>query len=792
MKKLSCVLVLGMWAVACGGTDEKTAPADCSDTECATEVNGETTDEASSDTLETGTDESGAATDGNATDATSGTATDDGTASDGSDGEPAAQTGEPEPTDTDALDEEPDAGAAATDPESAATDDGSGTDVGATDAQQTDAPPPDEVLTDETTTDEVATDETTTDEEVVTDETTDGQLPEDQPPFDAAPELVGQPDKVDLLFVIDNSLSMADKQVLFATALPDLVERLVNPNCRDAEGKLEAPDGAGQCAPGSALEFPPIADLHLGIITTSLGGSGAARDCTATSAESSEQKVDMGHLLGSLERGAAAVPSAAGSGFLSWAAGDDSEPLVQDFADLVVTAGEYGCGWEATLESWVRFLVDPYPYTRVTRQPCSESDTNNLCAGPEVDGDGNQLVDTTILAQRAEFLRPDSLLAVVMFSDESDCSFRASRQAWRFSQTVNDDGTFNPAFRGNAACDDPTMGANHECCTSCGVVSIPDGCPTGTMEDGTVVARGCEDGRRYGSDGYLDAPNLRCFQQKRRFGIDSLYPVERYSNALMLEGICPTNDDLSPGDCDVPLVRNPIFGLQDGARRRDNWVFLAGILGVPWQDIAVDPTGGESLRYRSNAAGAAERINWDWILGEFDPVIDSPVPDDPLMRESVAPRSGVNPATGVALAPASASYMANPINGHEWNIADNNDLQYACIFPLLNETDCLTPEEYQDLAFAGEAAPACDCTDFGDEIFANPVCQEPSDGYGLTQRYGKAYPGLRQLQVLRDFGDNSVVASICPKEMGDTFAPDFGYRPAVNALLERFRGALNP
>src|SRR5256885_13036719 len=40
-------------------------------------------------------------------------------------------------------------------------------------------------------------------------------------------------DKVDLLFAIDNSASMGDKQDLLADAVPVLVNRLLNPNCID-------------------------------------------------------------------------------------------------------------------------------------------------------------------------------------------------------------------------------------------------------------------------------------------------------------------------------------------------------------------------------------------------------------------------------------------------------------------------------------------------------------------------------------------------------------------------------
>jgi hypothetical protein len=40
-------------------------------------------------------------------------------------------------------------------------------------------------------------------------------------------------DKIDLLFMVDNSRSMTDKQEILRLALPDLVSRLVNPICVD-------------------------------------------------------------------------------------------------------------------------------------------------------------------------------------------------------------------------------------------------------------------------------------------------------------------------------------------------------------------------------------------------------------------------------------------------------------------------------------------------------------------------------------------------------------------------------
>jgi hypothetical protein len=101
-------------------------------------------------------------------------------------------------------------------------------------------------------------------------------------------------------------------------------------------------------------------------------------------------------------------------------------------------------------------------------------------------------------------------------------------------------------------------------------------------------------------------------------------------------------------------------------------------------------------------------------------------------------------------------------------------LQYACTFPLDPPVDC---PALGDVA-AGETA-VCDCTYYGTASYQNPLCN------GLQQIGGKAYPSIRQLQVLRDLGRNSIVASICPKEVSNQAALDFGYRPAMTAIATR-------
>jgi hypothetical protein len=44
--------------------------------------------------------------------------------------------------------------------------------------------------------------------------------------------------------------------------------------------------------------------------------------------------------------------------------------------------------------------------------------------------------------------------------------------------------------------------------------------------------------------------------------------------------------------------------------------------------------------------------------------------------------------------------------------------------------------------------------------------------------------------VLRLFGDNAIVASICARNVDNPGAPDYGYRPAISAIVDRLKEAL--
>ncbi|MFI5298653.1 MAG: hypothetical protein ACHREM_11185, partial [Polyangiales bacterium] len=91
------------------------------------------------------------------------------------------------------------------------------------------------------------------------------------------PLQVTAPDKVDLLLMIDNSSSMADKQSELTRRVPALIQLLTNP-----------PTPTGGKTPKS------VADIHVGVITSSLGSFGTDA-CDETVA--GNEYNDHGHLL---------------------------------------------------------------------------------------------------------------------------------------------------------------------------------------------------------------------------------------------------------------------------------------------------------------------------------------------------------------------------------------------------------------------------------------------------------------------------------------------------------------
>jgi hypothetical protein len=163
-----------------------------------------------------------------------------------------------------------------------------------------------------------------------------------------------------------------------------------------------------------------------------------------------------------------------------------------------------------------------------------------------------------VLDQRAAFLRPDSALVIISLSDEDDCSIddTAGRQGWLTSYK----GGVNQAQlwhmpRARAICaTDP----NNACCAPCPAI------PTGCDDDPVCATRQLNLNE--------DSMNMRCFAQKRRFGMDFLYSLDRYTRGLSQSSVPRRSGGNAP---------NPLFA--DGRDRR--LVLYVPIVGVPWQDL---------------------------------------------------------------------------------------------------------------------------------------------------------------------------------------------------------------
>jgi len=645
-------------------------------------------------------------------------------------------------------------------------------------------------------------------------------------------------DKVDLLFAIDNSASMGDKQQLLAEAVPVLVGRLLNPNCVDADGSHTCkqssdctPLGAGaqcdahagrgfvagdgaQCKTisGTKPEFDPVHDLHVGIVSSSLGSGGlTGADTCVNTVNDATHLDDHGHLLNRTYDptanadgppiGNAKPTDGSGGNFLAWLPESDpknagkSPPnvtpyedgqatnLENDFSSLVVGVQQHGCGLEAQLESWYRFLIQPDPWQDLV--PTADSP-------PRVKLDG---IDATLLKMRHDFLRPDSLVAIIQVTDEEDSwsdplwggDIHSGGFGWvvRTQQTnlIGGPGAGILA-RGTSACDapvnpsDPTgTGPNDPACQSCAFA--------GNEQDpncsSCAGAAGCQPGWYNPAStstpiSAADGLNVRYGEQymKRRYGLDPQFPIQRYVDGLTN----PHVPDAANESHDWPdwtpnrNCTNPLFAenLPDGSDtssgalcdlapgpRTPDLVFYALIGGVP------------------NSLLGSGSVDWTKVLGE-DP--DHFVFDgiDSHMIESIEPRAGL-PAPG-----STYDLGVDPDNGREWNTLTSNaqiDLQYACTFELPTPKDCTAPTN----------AGACDCTGPATSTADGPPLCDPANR--TSQIRGKAYPTIRELRVAKALGDSAVVASICPKVVtGSTIDPSYGYNPAMQGIVDRLKDAL--
>jgi hypothetical protein len=579
---------------------------------------------------------------------------------------------------------------------------------------------------------------------------------------DVVPQTTSQ--KVDLLFMIDNSRSMGDKQQYLAQAVPDLLQRLLTPNCVDAAGKPNGmtSDANGSCAQGSA-GFPPVHDMHIGVVSSALGSMGGD-ECGPSMPGVTpvpDGQNDDGQLL---DRGGVAMAST--TGFLAWypttgggasptggarqETETDSSALVADFQRVVTSVGQNGCGIEAQLESWYRFLVQPDPYQSIYVD----------ASGVHLDG-----YDAVVLKQRHDFLRPDSLLAIIDLSDENDSTIDVRSNPGTPVAGYNMMTAAFAPYRGTGACaTNPTDPA----CTSCAFASGDPACSPSPL----YTERGTGDPQA--------SPNLRHVRMKQSFGLDQQFPIERYVNGLTSSMVPNRSGEYPEGaqtyDSTHPNCANPIFSqdLPDGSNldpdalcnlirgpRRPDLVFYAHIGGVPHDLLQENPSDPDSPQKE-----ALTEDDWRKILGA-DPAKYDESGIDPRMHETFKLRATTVPWKA-GTAPEVIQF---------W------DLAYSCTFPLASPRDCTDPAN----------SDTCDCapTSADASKYDWELC-DPNDK--TKQVAAKAFPTLRELWLAKLLGPQGVVSSLCPihaqPQNGDPHDPLYGYRPAMTAIVDRLKTRL--
>lgn len=369
-------------------------------------------------------------------------------------------------------------------------------------------------------------------------------------------------------------------------------------------------------------------------------------------------------------------------------------------------------------------------------------------------------IDSTLLAQRKAFLRPDSALIVVLLTDEEDSSpdpRSLGGQGWAFSARSfpgskifrGDPRNGTTAPRATSACTDPTRGPGHPDCTSCGFQSLCNAADPACQKiknDPNCVELGAPPRAGDTSEGYAgyyapteDSLNVRYHRMKERYGIDPQYPLERYITGFSKSRV-PSRATEHPtkklangfreiGPCtSEPTCDNPIFAAKLPANAGEGWctlgrgprsrelVFFAVLGGVPDKLAGVSP-------------------NWTAMLGANPDTYDE-TGIDPHMVQSVGERANLPASTDVR-----GDNGPDPVHGREY-ATNGDDLQFACTFDLPTQRQCTAQD------------PSCDCA----LVEKNPpLCGQT---LGLQLR-GKAYPTHRPLRVAKGLGDRGVVGSIC-------------------------------
>ena len=353
--------------------------------------------------------------------------------------------------------------------------------------------------------------------------------------------------KIDLLFMIDNSSSMADKQAHPGAGRsrpgePPGRPGLHRPDDRPSVGNANA---NGSCATGEP-DFDPVKDIHIGIISSSLGGHGSTGVCDEPDPRKTlPHNDDHGHLVARDAMDAAVRRSAtraSSTGTRRERRGPDAAAIATPFATMVAGVGQHGCGYEASLEAIYRFLIEPDPVRRritVDRAPAAarRRGARRHRHGP---------------APAARRLPAPRLAGRGHHGDRRERLLDRRRRSGLLLDHPA------PAARpptsvlahGTSAC---MTNPNDPCCFNCFSSRRPPRAARPRLTTPSASRR-----RGLATE---DPENLRCCDQKRRYGVDFLYPVQALHRRLHAATIVP--------DRTGKAVKNPLYDDLTPVRRRN-------------------------------------------------------------------------------------------------------------------------------------------------------------------------------------------------------------------------------
>ncbi|MEY4576565.1 MAG: hypothetical protein RL701_1268 [Pseudomonadota bacterium] len=222
-------------------------------------------------------------------------------------------------------------------------------------------------------------------------------------------------EKADVLFVVDNSNSMAGEQAALREQVPHLIEVLTR----------------GERFPGDPQPFTPIRDLHVGVVSTDLGTNAITGLGSACSPEGG----DDGKLLHAPTTPLSTQCRGIFPTFLSYTATDDLTQVAHDVA-CIADLGTGGCGFEQQLEAPLKALW-PADYHDDQGELVTPNPIQFLGGRP---GRGDL---PTEQGGNLGFLRNDpndpALLVIVLLTDEEDGSVMNNDHLWPSSHYAKTD-----------------------------------------------------------------------------------------------------------------------------------------------------------------------------------------------------------------------------------------------------------------------------------------------------------------------------------------------------------------